>query len=66
MISTTLPASRFWLASRWACSPASPTTSAAFCWSSARLGRALRYFVALGAGFMLAAALLEMLPKPSA
>jgi ZIP family zinc transporter/zinc and cadmium transporter len=64
MIPTTLPASRFWLA----------LALGLFAGLADYLGgfllvlrspsaRALRYFVALGAGFMLAAALLEMLPE---
>jgi ZIP family zinc transporter/zinc and cadmium transporter len=64
MISATLPASRFWLA----------LALGLFAGLADYLGgfllvlrspsaRALRYFVALGAGFMLAAALLEMLPE---
>lgn len=63
-IPSTLPSSRFWLALTLGL-----TAGLADCLGGFLLvrrspsARALRYFVALGAGFMLAAAILEMLPE---
>ncbi len=63
MILPALPVSRFWIGLRSACSRLADYLGGFLLVPRSPSARALRYFVALGAGFMLAAALLEMLPE---
>lgn len=64
MIPTALPASRFWIALALGLFAGLADFLGGFLLvRRSPSARALRYFVALGAGFMLSAALLEMLPE---
>ena len=64
MIPTTISASRFWIALALGLFAGLADYLGGFLLvRRSPSARALRYFVALGAGFMLAAALLEMLPE---
>src|ERR1700690_2725276 len=64
MIPSTMPAPRFWIALALGLfAGLADYLGGVLLVLRSPSGRALRYFVALGAGFMLAAALLEMLPE---
>src|ERR1700684_2116050 len=64
MIGTTMSSSRFWLALALGLFAGLADYLGGFLLvRRSPSARALRYFVALGAGFMLAAAVLEMLPE---